>query len=357
MHLSSCLLFFLPSLACAWAPPAISGYNLVWSDSFAGQGGTSPSGSTWNIRNDNNVANNEWQDFRSSTRNVQLSGGNTLQIVPWRENATRMGWTSGRLESWYTFTPQAGKRTIVQAAISFGKNPTSAKKGIWPAFWLLGDPIRQPGGPGWPACGELDIMEQVNGDMWGHGTAHCQGYCNSNPGTGRTNKIAIPDNNFHTWQIVIDRTGNDWWWDTITWYMDGRQFHRIQGQDMTGPGWSAFNALTNTPMFIILNVAVGGDWVCSVSLLMSEVLTCVLICPLPTARPPQWPNWGRLRLHDGGRIRRSLCFAVSLNLSLLLICPSSLSFIQDISFFEAHALPLPTPFFSLVNITILWHYP
>jgi beta-glucanase (GH16 family) len=154
----------------AWAAPGYDGYQLVWSDSFAGPGGQLPNENNWNILDGNLGVNNELQTYKRNPRNVQLTGGPTMQLVPWREGN---GWTSGRVESKYTFTPQPGRRTMAEAQIRFGPNPIDTKAGIWPAFWLLGDSIRH--GTNWPACGELDIMETVNGQLTGYGTIHCHG--------------------------------------------------------------------------------------------------------------------------------------------------------------------------------------
>jgi beta-glucanase (GH16 family) len=129
-----------------------------------------PNENNWNILDGNLGVNNELQTYKRSPRNAQLSGGTTMQLVPWREGSS---WTSGRVESKYTFTPQPGRRTMAEAQIRFGANNIDTKAGIWPAFWLLGDSIRH--GTNWPACGELDIMETVNGQLTGYGTIHCHG--------------------------------------------------------------------------------------------------------------------------------------------------------------------------------------
>jgi beta-glucanase (GH16 family) len=164
------LLPFFTAFVSAWDAPSYSGYGLVWSDSFAGASGNLPNENNWNILDGNLGVNNELQTYKRNTRQVQTSGGSTLQLVPWQDGSS---WTSGRIESKYTFTPQAGKRTMAEAMIRFGTNSISTKQGIWPAFWLLGNSIRS--GTGWPACGELDIMETVNGQLTGYGTAHCNG--------------------------------------------------------------------------------------------------------------------------------------------------------------------------------------
>lgn len=162
------LLPLLASVASAWNAPSYDGYQLVWVDTFAGPSGQLPNENNWNILDGNLGVNNELQTYKRNPRQVQTSGGSTVQLVPWREGSS---WTSGRLESKYTFTPQAGRRTMAEALIRFGGNNIGTKQGIWPAFWLLGDSIRH--GTPWPACGELDVLETVNGQLTGYGTIHC----------------------------------------------------------------------------------------------------------------------------------------------------------------------------------------
>ena len=116
--------------------------------------------------------NSEVQSYTTATRNLQLSGGQTVQLVPWK--STTGQWTSGRIESVDSFTPTAGKEMIIQGSLRFGGNAQANKQGMWPAFWLLGDAVRH--GTPWPQCGELDIMEQIDGVMTGYGTAHCNRY-------------------------------------------------------------------------------------------------------------------------------------------------------------------------------------
>lgn len=161
---------FLGASVSAWDAPSYDGYRLVWADTFAGPSNGLPNENNWNIIDGNLGVNNELQTYRRNARNAQTSGGYTLQLVPWKDGSD---WTSGRLESKYTFTPQAGQRTMAEAQIRFGGNNLDTKQGIWPAFWLLGDSIRS--GTAWPGCGELDILETVNGQLNGYGTIHCDG--------------------------------------------------------------------------------------------------------------------------------------------------------------------------------------
>ncbi|KAL2258974.1 hypothetical protein VTK26DRAFT_7504 [Humicola hyalothermophila] len=247
----------LAPYAAAWDAPQYSGYSLVWSDGFAGAAGNLPNEGRWDILDGNLGVNNELQTYRRSTRNVQTSGGETLQLVPWRDGGDN-GWTSGRIESKYTFTPQAGRRTMAEALIRFGGNAVSTKQGYWPAFWLLGDAIRH--GTEWPGCGELDIMETVNGQLTGHGTIHCHvspgGICNEPQGRGAS--VSIPNQDWHRWRIVWDRTPSDWTGESITWFMDDSQFHRVTGAEIGNR--NVWDSLTAKPLYFILNVAVGGNW-------------------------------------------------------------------------------------------------
>jgi beta-glucanase (GH16 family) len=249
------LLPLLGPLASAWDAPGYDGYRLVWSDSFTGASANLPNENNWKIVDGNLGVNNELQAYRRNARQVQTSGGNTLQIVPWREGS---GWTSGRIESRYTFTPQPGRRTMAEAQIRFGSNPIDTKQGMWPAFWLLGDSVRH--GTPWPACGELDIMETVNGRLTGFGTIHCHvypgGICNEPNGRGAA--VAIPNQEWQRWRIVWDRTSNDWRSQTITWFMNDQQYHQVRGADINDQ--NVWDSLSAKPLYFILNVTVGGDW-------------------------------------------------------------------------------------------------
>lgn len=232
---------------------------MVWQETFAGGGGTSPNQNNWNIITGNLGVNNEMETYSSSTKNVQLSGGNTLQIVPWRDGSAPQGWTSGRLESKYVFTPADGRVTRAESLIRFGSNAPGNKQGIWPAFWMLGNVLRNGGQ--WPACGEIDVLETVDGRLTGYGTLHCDrfpgGICNEGNGIG--NNIGIPDQNWHTWRVEWDRRNGDWQQQTLTWFMDGRQFHQISGARIGN--YNVWSSVVYSPVFFILNVAVGGNWV------------------------------------------------------------------------------------------------
>jgi beta-glucanase (GH16 family) len=191
----------------------------------------------------------------ASAQNVQISGGGTVQLVP-RKTGGR--WTSGRIEAKYTPTPQPGKVTMIEGVIRFGDNPQAQKQGIWPAFWMLGEAVRH--GTPWPQCGELDIMETINGSPTAYGTIHCGtpqgGPCNEP--IGRPVTVPLHDNGWHKWTVKIDRTAGDWRSEKIQWLFDGNVFSTVSGADINDQG--IWGTLAHSPMIIILNVAVGGNW-------------------------------------------------------------------------------------------------
>lgn len=251
-------LLSLFAVALAHTPPTYSGYTRRWQSSFIGTAGT-PATNNWNIISRSANYNNEYQKYTASPRNVRLSGSGTLQLIPHGDKTAPMGWTSGRMETKYTFTPPAGKITRIESSLRLAGAPMKNKQGVWPAFWLMGDAYRH--GTAWPASGEIDIMENINGDRVGHGVIHCGtapgGVCNEPIGLASTTSIL--DSSYHVWRVEINRRSTDWKTQTITWYKDGAQFHKVTGLSLGSP--SVWASLTAKPLYIILNVAIGGDWV------------------------------------------------------------------------------------------------
>jgi beta-glucanase (GH16 family) len=252
----SLLACLLSGLAAANTPPPTLGMRLVWSDDFTGFAGGSPNPDAWNVM-DFIDTNNEVQEYSTSNANLQISGGGTVQFIPRKSPEGR--WTSGRIETVDSFTPEEGKVMMIAASILIGGNPRANKQGMWPAFWALGDAMRN--GVQWPEAGEIDIFEQVSGQAQGYGTVHCGsaqgGPCNEP--VGRPVATTMPeDGTFHTWAVRIDRTNADWTAQTITWEQDGNPFYVLHGADIGDLGvWAS---LAHSPLYVLLNVAVGGNW-------------------------------------------------------------------------------------------------
>ncbi|CAM1501425.1 Fc.00g105870.m01.CDS01 [Cosmosporella sp. VM-42] len=245
-------------VALALVPPQYTGYHGLWSDHFDGAAGTLPVSTKWNVISSTQVFNNEYQKYTNSKNNIQVTGAGRLQLIPRADASAPRGWTSGRIESKYTFTPTAGKITRVESQLRIAGGPAANKQGIWPAFWLMGNAYRQ--GVLWPASGEIDVMENINGDGIAHGVVHCDkapgGVCNEP--IGLANTISIPDYSWHTWRVDIDRRSTNFKDQSITWYRDGTQFHKVTGTQMNSA--TVWATLAQKPLYIILNVAVGGDW-------------------------------------------------------------------------------------------------
>jgi beta-glucanase (GH16 family) len=205
--------------------------QLWWGDEFNGSG--SPSSSNWNIDNANGgFGNNELQYYTSRTSNV-TQGSNCLQIIARRENYGGNAYTSGKITSF-------GKRHWGSGWIE-GRMSIPMGQGLWPAFWMLGVNI---GSVGWPACGEIDIMEHVNNDSNVYGTIHWDSNGHVQYGGSKSTTPSA----WHNYQI-------NWNQYSIKWYVDGAQYHAA----------NITNNINSTEefhrdFFIILNLAVGGNW-------------------------------------------------------------------------------------------------
>ncbi|KAH8645750.1 putative endo-1,3(4)-beta-glucanase [Xylariales sp. PMI_506] len=250
-------LLLLVGYTSAWAPPTYTGYTLIWEDTFDGDANVLPDSSKWNVIDEDLGYNGELETYTNSDSNVQLSGGATLQLIPeYCGDSDCTEWTSGRIESIYTFTPTSGLITRAESQLRFGNNTEEHKQGVWPAFWLLGQSGRE--GTTWPECGELDIMEELNGEYLAYGTCHCGTACDSGDLNGYQKSVDIPDYSWHTWRLEWDRTSGDWETETITWYIDGTNFNQISGSELgVEDQWAA---LCHSPLYILFNVAIGGTW-------------------------------------------------------------------------------------------------
>jgi beta-glucanase (GH16 family) len=231
----------------ATAAPAALG-PLVWADDFNGAAGTAPDGGKWvHDIGGSGWGNNELEYYTSSTSNASLDGNGHLAITARRENPAGYGcwygsctYTSARINTSGRFTQQYGH---IEASIKMPRG-----QGIWPAFWSLGDNI---GSVGWPNSGEMDIMETI-GSTTGtnHGSMHGPGYSGGNPLTGTytlPNGQSLADA-FHTYAI-------DWAPNQVSFSVDGNVYETHTAADTNGNPW-----VFNHPFFLILNVAVGGNW-------------------------------------------------------------------------------------------------
>ena len=204
----------------------------IWSDEFNTNG--SPDAANWGYDlGAGGWGNNESQYYTSRTDNVIVENG-VLKIIAKKENYQGSNYTSARLLS-------KGKYSIKYGKIEFrAKLPVGG--GTWPALWMLGDNISTAG---WPACGEIDIMEHKGNELNKiHGTLHFPGRSGGNPDTTTVTPNTTASTEFHTYAI-------DWRADAIKFYIDDVLF-----KTFTNTSSLPFNQ----KFFLIINCAMGGSF-------------------------------------------------------------------------------------------------
>lgn len=249
--LAASLLLF----STAWAAPQQSGYKMLWADDFNGASGSSVDRTHWIYQTNIGNSNGEVQTYTTDIANGHLSGDGQAYIIPKKSGNS---WTSARLETQQSWNCAANKALLFQAEVwvpDFTSKPAKFA-GLWPAFWAKGTTSRQ--GVSWPKCGEWDIMEVANnhGNV-NQGTLHfIDANGNYNPTFHGT--TTYEGGKYHTWGFKVDRRGGNWKTDTLTWYLDGKQFYQVKGSDIgTLQQWKD---LAWQPYFMILQVAVGGGF-------------------------------------------------------------------------------------------------
>jgi beta-glucanase (GH16 family) len=222
----------------------LPGWKLSWSDEFNGANGSAPDPAKWAFETGGRNPNNELESYTSRPANVQQKNGD-LVITARRENFTGADgvtrqYTSARIRTKGLFS-QAYGRFEANIKLPLGK-------GIWPAFWLLGDDI---GSVGWPKCGEIDIFENIGEASTSYSTLHGPGYSGAH---GISAKFALPageavDTGFHVYAV-------EWAPKDIKFFFDDKLVAERTPADLpAGTRW-----VYDHPFFIILNVAVGGAW-------------------------------------------------------------------------------------------------
>jgi hypothetical protein len=248
--------------AQASAPGTPPGWSQVFLDDFNGAAGSGVNGN-WRYTlgtqypgGPAGFGTGEVETMTNSPQNVSLDGAGNLRITATNNG----GWHSGRIETnKEDFQPPAGGKLHVEARLQMPNVTGAAAMGYWPAFWMLGTPYRSNYWS-WPGIGEIDIMENVNGINREWGTMHCGtspgGQCNEKSGIGNNTPCVgtTCQGGFHTYAVEWDRSTNP---QTIKWYLDGVNFHTVSSAQMDAATW---NAATNHGFFIILNLAMGGEF-------------------------------------------------------------------------------------------------
>lgn len=225
------------------------GWSLVWSDEFDSPSvpsGSSVDSAKWSFDvGGGGWGNHELETYTSRPVNADLQDGALVirvlkETFQGPDQITR-NYTSARLVTKNKFSQRYG-RFEARIKIPYGQ-------GIWPAFWLLGDNIDNAH---WPNCGEIDVMENIGKEpSIVHGTFHGPGYSGKR---GLSAAYTLPggqkfSDDYHTFAV-------EWEANVMRFYVDARLYKTRTPADLPpGKEW-----VFNHPFFLILNVAIGGDF-------------------------------------------------------------------------------------------------
>ena len=222
-------------------------WELLWSDEFNDE---ELDLTKWNKLNwKPGWVNNELQAYTDRDTNIFLENGHLVlqgNIEPGYSGTDYVGnnyvadYTSGRVNTDDKFSTTYGRFDI--------KAKLPAGKGSWPAIWMLGESISSIG---WPQCGEIDIMEHVGYDRGlVHGSIHTQDY-NHMYGTQKSGSKYVDDvtDAFHVYSL-------EWSPFYLRYLIDNEPFFFVYNDSNGDFGKWPFN----DPHYLILNLAIGGDW-------------------------------------------------------------------------------------------------
>jgi beta-glucanase (GH16 family) len=213
--------------------PQLPGWKLVWNDEF---NGSSVDLTKWEYEvNGNGGGNNELQYYTARDTNSYIKDG-ALVIQALKESYQNREYTSARMRTKYKGDWKYG-RFEIRAKLPYGQ-------GLWPAIWML--PTDYEYG-GWPASGEIDIMESLGNDPWKiYGTIHFGSSAATHQQNGGSYSSPSTSPSFagvsHVFAIEWDST-------SVRWYVDSLKYYTA---DKTSPFDKRFH--------LLLNVAVGGNW-------------------------------------------------------------------------------------------------
>jgi beta-glucanase (GH16 family) len=247
--------------ALASIPAAAAEWKLVWSDEFEKAGLPDPA--KWDYET-GFVRNDEKQFYTAARKeNARVEDG-FLVIEARKERWKNPAFEADAKAKTKAKAPDRGRRgpefadytsasltTRGKAAWTHGKIEVRAKlpsgRGTWPAIWTLGTNIREVG---WPACGEIDIMEFVGYDPGViHANIHTRKY-NHMIKTGKGDKIAVPDASeaFHVYAV-------EWDSEKMEFSVDGKKYFTYRNEKSGFDAWPY-----DKDQYLILNLAIGGAW-------------------------------------------------------------------------------------------------
>ena len=220
------------------------GYNLKWEDQFEGE---ILNRDDWNVElHDPGWVNNELQSYVDSPENIYIKDGSlVLKPVETENEDGSVSYTSGRVN---TQNKHDFKYGLFEARVKVPEG-----QGFLPAFWMM--PTNENLYGQWPRCGEIDIMEVLGNDTdTSYGTIHY-----GNPHSESQGSYTLEEGTFSDEYHVFDV---EWEPGKISWYVDGKLIHTEDNwySATEGQGEITYPAPFDQPFYIILNLAVGGNW-------------------------------------------------------------------------------------------------
>ncbi|MBN2615276.1 MAG: glycoside hydrolase family 16 protein [Bacteroidales bacterium] len=210
--------------------------KLIWSDEF---NGTSLNTSNWNYDlGSSGWGNNELENY--TDQNALVNNGFLSIVAKLVGPGQSVGdYTSSRINT-------SGKKEFLYGIVEV-KAKLPGGRGTWPAFWMLGSDIGQVG---WPACGELDIMENVGYDpTWVQGSIHTPSSYGNTVNNGRI-QVTDCDSAYHIYGMTWTPSKIKFWVDDPS-----NAYYTYSPAVKDASNWPF-----NKPCFIILNLAIGGNW-------------------------------------------------------------------------------------------------
>lgn len=237
----------MSALVMAATPKSIDYNNMhiAWSDEFDGD---SLNTNYWECQTGNGSkyglydggwGNNEKQWYRED--NVSVADG-MLAITAKQQSIAGYSYTSGRIRT-YDYDTNKPKVSIGLGYVE-AKMKIPSAKGIWPAFWMLGN-----NGQTWPKCGEIDIEESFNIAKYAQGTIHFPDASGKDVYKwAQTTPAGYDKTGWNTYGVYRDGNG-------LSFYLNGEEYAWFSTKD----GSDGVRSVLNDDYHILLNFAVGGN--------------------------------------------------------------------------------------------------
>jgi beta-glucanase (GH16 family) len=246
------------SVASQSFTPNIPSGTLVWSDEFTNSTSSNaqPNPLVWTYDTGNSgFGNHELENYcawgstaspcNTANPNAYVGTDGYLHIVAQKPSASV--YTSARLKTQGLFSFQYG-RFEVRAQVP-------EAQGFWPAAWLMGNNITTVN---WPACGEMDVLERTDAATtpdWNEGSIHGTGFTGGNLGTVFYFPSGQTAAGWHTYGMI-------WNTGSVAYYVDDptHPYVTYTTSSISGLSGAVWPFDVGQSNFILLNLAVGGDW-------------------------------------------------------------------------------------------------